>query len=1025
MDHASKKSEKHICIGILAHVDAGKTTLSEAILYLTGSIRKLGRVDHQDAFLDNFALERERGITIFSKQAELMLGDRPVTLLDTPGHVDFSAEMERTLQILDCAVLVISGADGVQGHVETLWRLLGRYQIPTFLFINKMDQPGTDRAALMAELGKRLDSRCVDFGEAQETLYENLAMCDEEVLERYLEDGAISEGQIGRMIAARQVFPCFFGSALKLQGVEELLDGLNRYGGVREYPAAFGARVYKITRDTQGNRLTHMKITGGTLHVKDVLTNRRAEVGIQSEVAAGTQSVAGKASGMRLQETAGAGHTSGSVSGANTGANGSVGSARSGAAQEIWEEKADQIRIYSGGSFRMVQEAAAGTVCAVTGLSQTYAGQGLGIEPEAELPLLEPVLSYRVELPPDCDVHQAFLKLRLLEEEEPQLHIVWDEQLAEIHAQLMGEVQTEVLKTIIRERFGILVSFGEGNIVYKETIRNAVVGLGHFEPLRHYAEVHLLLELGERGSGLQFATVCSEDVLDRNWQRLILTHLEEKAHRGVLTGSEITDMRITLLTGRSHLKHTEGGDFRQATYRAVRHGLKCAESILLEPVYEFRLEAPAESVGRALSDIQRMAGSFEPPVTEGDIVVITGRAPVVTMRGYQTELTAYTKGRGRLACTLAGYEECHNAEEVIEARGYDSESDFDNPTGSVFCAHGAGYVVGWEQVKDYVHVENTWKPGDTVIMDEDGSPVWGGMRGRLGSAFANDYADSAYDASAKGYPAGASAYGASAKGYPAGNSVYGVPAKGYPVGNSAYSAPAKGYPTGGSASGGRGGSRGSDTAASEKELEEIFTRTYGPVQRERNRFLRSHKPENYTPGRARRPQEALEEYLLVDGYNIIFAWDDLKELSKTTMAGARDRLMDILSNYAGYKKNHLILVFDAYKVEGNRGEVQKYHNIHVVYTKEAETADQYIEKTVRTIDRKYHVTVATSDALEQVIILGAGATRMSAAGLREEIDLMNQDLRTNYLERPKSGKAHMFDHRPEVEDELRSSLPEE
>jgi len=940
MENTSEnKPEKHICLGILAHVDAGKTTLSEAILYLTGSIRKLGRVDHQNAFLDNFALERERGITIFSKQAELMLGDRPVTLLDTPGHVDFSAEMERTLQILDCAVLVISGADGVQGHVETLWRLLGRYQIPTFLFINKMDQPGTDRAALMAELGKRLDSRCVDFGEVRETLYENLAMCDEEVLEQYLEDGAISEERIGRMIAARQVFPCFFGSALKLQGVEELLDGLNRYGGVREYPAAFGARVYKITRDAQGNRLTHMKITGGTLRVKDVLTNRRAEVGVQSQAAAGTQSMAGGASGMRLQEAAGAGQTSGRVSGV---------------AQEIWEEKADQIRIYSGGSFHMVQEAAAGTVCAVTGLSQTYAGQGLGIEPEAELPLLEPVLSYRVELPPDCDVHQAFLKLRLLEEEEPQLHIVWDEQLAEIHAQLMGEVQTEVLKTIIRERFGILVSFGEGNIVYKETIRSAVVGLGHFEPLRHYAEVHLLLEPGERGSGLQFATVCSEDVLDRNWQRLILTHLEEKAHRGVLTGSEITDMRITLLTGRSHLKHTEGGDFRQATYRAVRHGLKCAESVLLEPVYEFRLEAPAESVGRALSDIQRMAGSFEPPVTEGDIVVITGRAPVVTMRGYQTELTAYTKGRGRLACTLAGYEECHNAEEVIEARGYDSESDLDNPTGSVFCAHGAGYVVGWEQVKDYVHVENTWKPGDTVL------------------------------------------------------------------GNSAYDAPAKGYPTGG-----RGASHGSAPAASEKELEEIFTRTYGPVQRERNRFLRSHKPENYTPGRARRPQEALEEYLLVDGYNIIFAWDDLKELSKTTMAGARDRLMDILSNYAGYKKNHLIVVFDAYKVEGNRGEVQKYHNIHVVYTKEAETADQYIEKTVRTIDRKYHVTVATSDAPEQVIILGAGATRMSAAGLREEIDLMNQDLRTNYLERPKSGKAHMFDHRPEVEDELRSSLPEE
>ncbi len=929
-----------ITVGILAHVDAGKTTLAEGILYRTGSIRRLGRVDHQDAFLDNNALERSRGITIFSKQAELMLQDTPVTLLDTPGHVDFSAEMERTLQVLDYAVLVISGADGVQGHVETLWRLLNRYEIPVFLFINKMDQQGTDRDALMEELTKRLDSRCIDFTGAAKTLsegtdldgsgrgmqkddfwmdteahdsgrqiqeagdssdgkqnvpeadleafMENLAMCDEGLLERYLETGVIEKEDIRELVAQRKVFPCYFGSALKMKGVGALLEGIRTYSCSVEYPDEFGARVYKITRDLQGNRLTHMKITGGSLKVKDVLSDRS-----DNEA-------------------------------------------------EAWEEKVDQIRIYSGSGFQAAGEAESGMICAVTGLEKTYAGEGLGAEQSAELPVLEPVLSYRILIPEECDVHQAYLKLRQLEEEEPQLHVVWDEQLGEIHAQLMGEVQIEVLKNIVKERFGIAVEFGSGNIVYKETIRNTVEGMGHFEPLRHYAEAHLLLEPGERGSGLQFFTVCSEDVLDRNWQRLILTHLEEKKHRGVLTGAEITDMRITLLTGRAHQKHTEGGDFRQATYRAVRHGLRCADSVLLEPVYEFRLEVPAENVGRAMADIQKMSGSFDSPVIEGETAVISGKAPVVTMRGYQTELLAYTKGRGRMFCTLKGYEECHNAQEVIEAAGYDPEADLDNPTGSVFCAHGAGFVVNWDQVQDYMHVESG--------------------RTREGESTGKDTA------------AGIS---------------YGVP------------------------SSGRGKiSSGSSPYADEKELEEIFARTYGSGSQERKRFMRSHRVESGGGFRPKK-QEIMDEVLLVDGYNIIFAWEELKELAKVNIEGARGRLMDILSNYQGYKRNHLILVFDAYKVEGGVGAVQKYHNIYVVYTKEAETADQYIEKTVREIDKKYHVTVATSDALEQMIILGAGASRMSAAGLLEEIQLMTKDIRENYVGRAKGGKNYLFDHLPE------------
>ena len=937
---------KRLVVGILAHVDAGKTTLAEGILYLTGSIRKLGRVDHQDAFLDNFDLERSRGITIFSKQAEVLLGDRPVTLMDTPGHVDFSAEMERTLQILDYAVLVVSGADGVQGHVETLWRLLERYRIPVFLFINKMDQQGTDAAALMRELEQRLDSRCIDFGplaarnaaasapgggraagktqeNAAETaappdaFWESLAMCDESLLESYLEHGFLSDGELAEKIAQRKIFPCFFGSALHLQGVEELLAAICTYGCEQEYPETFGARVFKITRDAQGTRLTHLKITGGTLQVKDALKDGR-------------------------------------------------------------EEKVDQIRIFSGGASQSVPQAEAGMVCAVAGPMQTFAGEGIGAETEAHLSLLEPVLSYRIELPPECDVHRTFLQLRQLEEEEPELHLVWNAQLGEIHAQLMGEVQTEVLKSIIRERFGICAEFGSGNIVYKETIAAPVEGIGHFEPLRHYAEAHLLLAPAERGSGMQFATVCSEDVLDRNWQRLILTHLEEKQHRGVLTGSELTDVCITLLTGRAHQKHTEGGDFRQATYRAVRQGLMCAENLLLEPVYEFRLELPAANVGRAMTDIQKMAGRFSPPEIEGENAVINGCAPVATMRGYQTELLAYTKGRGRLNCTLGGYEICHNAQEVIAAIGYDADGDLDNPSGSVFCAHGAGFVVSADQVRDYMHVESGWTPD----MDEEG--MTGGSAGMAGGS--------------------AKIAGSSAK-------MAGIRAG--MAGSRAGMAGSRAGMTGS-----RAGSAGTAPTVDEKELEAIFARTYGAVPRERNRYTKSRRVEASSAPARPKAREAQEEYLLVDGYNIIFAWDELKELAQTNIDAARDRLMDIMCNYQGYRKNHLILVFDAYKVTGGRGEVFRYHNIHVVYTKEAETADQYIERTVRAIDRKYHVTVATSDALEQIIILGAGAVRMSASGLLEEVQLMQQELRANYLNRPEGGKNYLFDHLDESMNDL-------
>ncbi|MCI8549475.1 MAG: GTP-binding protein [Lachnospiraceae bacterium] len=887
------RASKHISIGLLAHVDAGKTTLAESILYLCGRIRKPGRVDHGDAFLDTDAMEKARGITIFSKQAEAAMGEYQVTLLDTPGHVDFSAEMERTLQVLDYAVLVINGADGVQGHTETLWRLLGRYEVPVFLFINKMDQEVCDRERLLDEVQKRLDERCLDFERSleDERFAESLAMCDEGLLDTYLETGKVGREAVASLIQGRKVFPCYFGSALKIWGVDELLKGIETYAVFREYPEEFGAKVYKISRDTQGMRLTHMKVTGGTLKVKSL----------------------------------------------------------------VGEEKADQIRIYSGASFHTVKEVPAGAICAVTGLDKTFSGQGLGVEEASEAPLLEPVLNYRVLLPLESDVHQMFLKFKELEEEEPLLHMVWEEELNEIHAQVMGEVQTEILGNMIKERYGVCVSFDAGRIVYKETIKNKVEGVGHFEPLRHYAEVHLLLEPGDPGSGLQFASTCSEDLLDRNWQRLILTHLEEKRHRGVLLGAELTDVRITLAAGRAHIKHTEGGDFRQATYRAVRQGLMSAESVLLEPVYEYRLEVPAENVGRALNDLQRMHGSVPVPEQSGETALLMGTVPVACMQGYQSEVLSYTKGRGKLFCVLKGYEPCHNEEEVLLASGYDAEADLSNPSGSVFCAHGAGFVVPWNQVPEYMHLESVLKK---KTKEQAGAGKVSGMREP--------------EVASRDFQA---------------------------------------------------------LKADDKELEAIFTRTYGSSSRKRNGFEKTthvtrSAGENSTfsrPGKIsdrqtermaeRAPKKTSEkEYLLVDGYNIIFAWEELKELAAENIGAARGKLMDILSNYQGYKTCTLILVFDAYKVEGNPGEIFKYHNIHVVFTKEAETADQYIEKTVHEMGRKYRVTVASSDALEQVIILGQGAGRMSAGDLKKEIESVNIAVREICREKQKGGKHYLFDH---------------
>ena len=882
--------EKRTTIGILAHVDAGKTTLAEAMLYRCGAIRKAGRVDHGDAHMDTHSLERARGITIFASQAQLQLGDWKAALLDTPGHVDFSAEMERTLWVLDYAILVINGADGVQAHVRTLWKLLRQYRIPVFLFVNKMDQPGTDRAALLAELKDALDGRCVDFtaDRARTDIWEDVAVCDEALLEKFLEEGTLSAESIAHQIKKRQLYPCYFGSALKDEGVQEFLDDMARYMEQPMYPAEFGARVYKIGRDEQGNRLSYLKVTGGSLKVKQLIR----------------------------------GETDG----------------------ESWEEKADQIRLYSGGSFEAVQEAPAGTVCAVTGLSRTWAGEGMGMEGRGPVPALEPVLTYQL-LPPDgCNLQELLQKLRRLEEELPELHVVWQEELSEIHVRVMGEVQIEILKSLMQERFGVPVEFGAGSIVYKETIENVVEGVGHFEPLRHYAEVHLLLEPGERGSGLVFESRCSEDVLDRNWQRLILTHLAERSHPGVLTGSEITDMKISLVAGRAHAKHTEGGDFRQATYRAVRQGLKQAKSVLLEPFYEFRLTIPADKLGRAMTDIQKMTGTFSEPENENGQMVLKGSAPVSQMQGYAAEVTAYTRGLGHLSCALKGYGPCANADEVIAAMGYDSEADILNPTGSVFCAHGAGFYVPWNQVFSYMQVDGVLRPKKEP--KEAGLETARRSQSSLG-------------------------------------------------------------------------------AVDPKELDAIFERTYGPIRRDRQgvgRVERSFRKEPEDTGKREiKLRKKEKEYLLVDGYNIIFAWEDLKALSEINLEAARGKLMDILSNLQGALGCTLILVFDAYRVEGGTREIFKYHNIHVVYTKEAETADQYIEKTVHELGRKYQVTVATSDGLEQVIIMGQGASRLSASGLRELVEVTGSELRETMEQKPAGGKNYLFEN---LSDEVRGWIEE-
>lgn len=838
-------AEKHLVLGLLAHVDAGKTTLSEALLYAAGRLRKPGRVDHGDSFLDTDAQERERGITIFSKQAELTWKDLRLTLMDTPGHVDFSSEMERTLGVLDAAVLVISGADGVQGHTETLWRLLKAYRVPTLLFVNKMDQPGTDRAALMRSLKARLGDACVDLG-APEAM-EEASLASEETMETFLREGSLSPETLADLTARRALFPCFFGSALRMKGIEALLDGIRALVPAPARPEAFGARVYKITHDPQGARLTWMKITGGVLKVRSSLPR---------------------------------GDTS---------------------------EKINQIRLYSGAKYRLADEAGPGEVCAVTGLSSVRAGEGLGTEPPSPEPLLTPVFTYQVLLPAGTDPSAALRQLRILEEEDPQLHVVWNAEKRKIHVQLMGEVQLEILGRLLRDRFGLEAVFSEGSILYRETISRPVLGAGHYEPLRHYAEVHLLLEPGAPGSGLHFATACSTDDLELNWQRLILTHLMEKVHLGVLTGSPVTDMKITLIAGRAHLKHTEGGDFRQATYRAVRQGLMQAESVLLEPWYDLRLEVPADCVGRAMTDVSQMGGSLDAPEPRGGLTLLCGRAPVAALRGYAREVVSYTRGQGRLACAFRGYAPCRNPEEVIAARGYDPERDVANPADSVFCSHGAGFVVSWREVPRFTHLHPEGVPG---------------------------------------------------------------------------AAPAP--RAGGAASPPSAASR--DAGLEEKELEAIFERTYGkPVPRTGGE-PRVHRPT--LNGKVMVPEPPKREYLLVDGYNIIFAWPDLQELARHSLEDARKSLIDILCNFHGFHAGELILVFDAYRVQGSPGVREETGGIHVVYTREAETADNYIERTIRVIAREKdsEVRVATSDGLEQVIILGGGATRVSAREFRREVE---------------------------------------
>lgn len=887
----AKEHNAPVTIGILAHVDAGKTTLAEAMLYRTGALRRIGRVDHGDAFLDTFALERKRGITIFSKQAQLSLGKRQITLMDTPGHVDFSSEAERTLTVLDYAILVISGTDGVQGHVHTLWRLLSHYNIPVFIFINKMDLEGCDKDLLLKELKEQLSGNCIDFAQKDAAFYEDLATGSEQALGQYLDSGSIDIELIRKMIRARSVFPCFFGSALKLTGIDEFLQALDEYLIAPSYPDAFAARVFKIARDDHGERLTYLKVTGGTLKVK---------------------------TGVQINSF----------------------SSQPDYPDEDVPEKINQIRIYDGSGYKTADEVCAGSICAVTGLTRTRCGDALGGESRAFAAVLEPVLTYTIIFPDGCDIHKSVSGIMQLEEEEPQLRLSWKEEKGELNVCVSGQIQIEILKSLIKERFGLDVEFGHGSIIYKETINTAVEGVGHFEPLRHYAEVHLLLEPSRPGSGLILSSDCSEDMLDLNWQRLILTHLAEKKHTGVLTGSELTDVKITLKSGRAHTKHTEGGDFREATYRAVRQGLMQAESVLLEPYYSFRLEVPMEMTGRAMSDIQRMGGEFEPAASSGKMSILIGKASAAMMQSYPQELAAYSHGRGRILMEFAGYKPCHNASEVIEQIGYNAERDTLNPSSSVFCAHGSGFIVPWNEVSKHMHLES-------VLKKESPSPETVVPRSERTA-----------------------------------------------TGRGAY--------------------------AADKELKEIFERTYGSgsfAKSSHEYVYHGEKKENGSGGsEGKGPdgsytiRDLKEKYLLVDGYNIIFAWDELKTLANKNIDAARERLIEILCNYQAYKGMTLELIFDAYRVKGERSRNLKYHNLDVIFTAEGESADQYIEKKAAKIGRKYDVTVATSDRLEQLSIFSHGARRMSANELYMEIEGMSQELRSRYLSTSQKNGATLFDN---------------
>lgn len=947
-DTSENRSVKHICIGILAHVDSGKTTLSESILYQSGAIRKSGRVDNGDAFLDHNELERSRGITIFSNQALFRLGEYEVTLLDTPGHVDFSTEMERALQVLDYAVLVVNGADGVQSHTKTLWELCARYKIPVFFFVNKMDQPGTDAEHVFSQLQELTGGTCVKFSEIEEcereisggvceksakikgwiqinpniherfmrSSAEEIALCEETLLERFLEGEIPERKEVSALIRKRKLFPCMFGSALKQQGVKSLLAMMGIYFCRPEYGSEFGAKIFKISHDEKGERLTHMKITGGSLKVKQLLG--KEEYG--------------------------------------------------------WEEKVNQIRIYSGTGYKMTQEADAGTVCAVTGLSASSAGQALGMEKEAGEASLEPVMNYRVLLPEGQDAGRMLGNLRILEEEDPKLNICWQEKTKEIQVQLMGQVQMEILQNLVKKRFGVGISFGAGNIVYKETILDKVEGVGHFEPLRHYAEVHLILEPAKCGSGLLFTSKCPEDELDKNWQRLVLTHLQEKKHVGVLAGAEITDMKITLAAGKAHTKHTEGGDFRQATYRAVRQGLMQAQSRLLEPVYEFRLEVPTENVGRAMSDMEKFHAEFEPPSIEGNFSVLTGTAPVVTMQEYHKDLAAYTHGQGKLFCRFTGYRHCHNEKEVLESIGYEPERDVEHPASSVFCANGGGYTVEWEKVWEHMHLPSVLGKKKDIILQartpktqdmsecQNGKDVWQQEK-ELEEIFKQTY------------------------GRTARSNMQTLPGSGFRKNTGDIS----------------------QTVSKTEKTDHRVSETGAGTEKTVSHASETGTGKKKTGGSGKKSDRESEEYLLVDGYNVIFSWEDLTELAKENIDSAKDKLMDCLSNYQGYRKNHVILVFDAYRVEGHEEEIFEYHNITVVYTKEAETADQYIEKTAHQIGRKYRVTVATSDGLEQIIIRGQGCSLLSSRELRLEIEQMKQELREEYLARHKKSGSYLFD----------------